>query len=111
MRYARHVTRMGDRKNAYRILVEDPEGKRPLVTTRRTWVNDIKMELEEREKELSGMDWIDLTQDCDQRRTLVNTVMSLRVPKNIGSFLFSWAAGRFSRTQLHGVSNSRFLRK
>jgi hypothetical protein len=44
--------------NAYRILVEDPEGKSPLGTARRTWVNDIKMELEERERE--RMKWYGL---------------------------------------------------
>jgi hypothetical protein len=51
------------------------------------------------------MDWIYLTQDRDQWRVLVNMVMNLRVPKNIGRFLINWATGGFSRwTQLHGVA-------
>jgi hypothetical protein len=68
---------MGE-KNAYRILVGKPEGKRPLGRPRRTWEDDIKMDL--REVGLGGMGWIDLTQDRDQWRVLVNTVMNLRVP-------------------------------
>jgi hypothetical protein len=58
---------------AYRILVEKPEGKRPLGRARRKWVDNIKMDL-------GGMDGIDLVQDRDQWRALVNTVMNLRVP-------------------------------
>jgi hypothetical protein len=54
------------------------EGKRPLGRPRRKWVNNIKMDL--REVGLDGMDWIDLAQDRDRWRTLVNTVMKLRVP-------------------------------
>jgi hypothetical protein len=69
------VTRM---RNAYRILVEKPEGKRPLGRPRRRWVDNIKMDL--REIGWDGMDWIHLAQDRDQWRALVNTVMNLRVP-------------------------------
>jgi hypothetical protein len=51
------------------------------------------------------MGWIDLAQDWDQWRTLVNTVMSLRVPLNVGKLLSSFATGGFlRRAQLHGVS-------
>jgi hypothetical protein len=57
-------------------LVRKPEGKRPLRRTRRRWVDNIKMDL--RETGWGGMDWIDLTQDRDQWRALVNTVMNLR---------------------------------
>jgi hypothetical protein len=69
---------MGEKRNAYRILVEGPEGKRPLGRPRRRWVDNIKMDL--RETGCDGMDWIELAQDRDQWRALVNTVMNLRVP-------------------------------
>jgi hypothetical protein len=73
-----HVARMGERRNAYRILVGKPEGKRSLGRSRCRWVEDIKIDL--REIGWEGMEWIDLTQDRDQWRALVNTVMNLRVP-------------------------------
>jgi hypothetical protein len=60
------------------ILVRKPEGKRPLGRPRRRWVDNIKMDL--REVGWDGMDWIDLAQDRDQWRALVNAVMNLRVP-------------------------------
>jgi hypothetical protein len=59
-------------------LLEKPEGKRPLGRQRRRWVDNIKMGL--REIGWDGMDWIDLSQDRDQWRALVNAVMNLRVP-------------------------------
>jgi hypothetical protein len=59
-------------------LVGKPEGKRPLGRPRRRWVDNIKMEV--REIGMAGMDWIELAQDRDQWRALVNTVMNLRVP-------------------------------
>jgi hypothetical protein len=69
---------MWEKRNHYRILVGNSEGKRPLGRLRRRWVDNIKMDL--REKGWGGMDWIDLAQDRDQWRALVNTVMNLRVP-------------------------------
>jgi hypothetical protein len=63
---------------AYRILVGKPEGKRPLGRPRCMWVDNIKRDL--REIEWGGMDWIDLAQDRDQLRALVNTVMNFLVP-------------------------------
>jgi hypothetical protein len=77
MRWAGHVARKGEKRNAYRILVVKPDGKRPLGRPRRRWVNNIKMDL--RDIEWDGMDWIDLAQDRDQWRALVNTVMNLQV--------------------------------
>jgi hypothetical protein len=64
------------KRNAYGILVGKPEEKRPLG--RRRWVDNIKTDL--REIGWDSMDWIDLVQDRDQCRALVNTVMNLRVP-------------------------------
>jgi hypothetical protein len=64
MRWAGHVARMGEKRNAYRILVGMPESKRPLGIPRRRWVDNIKMDL--REIEWDGMNWIDLPQDRDR---------------------------------------------
>jgi hypothetical protein len=69
---------MNYRRNAYRILVGKPEGKRPLGRPRRRWVDKIKMDL--REVGWDGMDWIDVAQDRDRWKALVNAVMNLRVP-------------------------------
>jgi hypothetical protein len=69
---------MGKTRNANRILVGHPEGKRPLEKPRRRRVDNIEMDL--REIGWDGMDWIYLAQDRDQWRALVNTVMKLRVP-------------------------------
>jgi hypothetical protein len=66
------------KRNAYKILVGKPEGKRPLGRPRRRWVDNINMHL--REIRWCGMDWIDLVQDRDQWGDLVNTIMNLRVP-------------------------------
>jgi hypothetical protein len=68
---------MGTKRNAYRILVGNPEGKSPLGRPRRRWVGNIKIDL--RQPGWYGIDWIDLAQDRDQCRILVNTVMHLRV--------------------------------
>jgi hypothetical protein len=76
--WAGHIARTGEKRNAYRILVGEPEGKRPLVRLRRRLVDNIKMDL--REIGWDGVDWIDMAQDWDQWRTLVNTVLNLRVP-------------------------------
>jgi hypothetical protein len=64
MRWAGHVARMGKTRNAYRILVGKPEGKRLLGRPRRRWVDNIRIDL--REIGWDGMDWIDLAQDRDQ---------------------------------------------
>jgi hypothetical protein len=78
MRWAGHVARIGAKNNTYRILVGMPEGKRPIGRPRRRWVDSNKMDL--RERGWDGMDWIDLAQDRDQWRALVNTGMNLRLP-------------------------------
>jgi hypothetical protein len=78
MRCAGHVARTGKKRNAYRLLVGKPEGKRPLGRPRRRWVDNIKMNL--LEIGWGGVDWIGLAQDRDKWRALVNAVMNLRVP-------------------------------
>jgi hypothetical protein len=74
----RSCSRHGAKRNMCRILVGKPKGKRPLGRLRRSWVDNIKMTL--REIGWRGMDWIDLVQDRDQWKALVNTVMNLRIP-------------------------------
>jgi hypothetical protein len=89
-----------EKRNTYRISAGKTEGERALGRPRRRSMGNIKMDL--REIGWDGGDWIDLAQDMDQWRALVNTVMNLRVPENGGKFLSSSTIGGFSRrTQLH----------
>ena len=74
MRWAGHVARMGERRGVYRVLVRKPEGKRPLGRPRHRWEDNIKMGLQE--VRCGGMDWIELAQDRDSCRALVNAVMN-----------------------------------
>jgi hypothetical protein len=76
-KWAGHVARMGEMRNAYNILVGKPEGKRPLGRPRCRWEDNI-MDLKERRWE--DVDWMILCQDRDKWRALVNTVMNLRFP-------------------------------
>ncbi|KAJ4436544.1 hypothetical protein ANN_16575 [Periplaneta americana] len=76
LRWPGHVARMGESRNAYRVLVGRPEGKRPLGRPRRRWEDNIKMEL--REVGYDGRDWINLAQDRDQWRAYVRAAMNLR---------------------------------
>jgi hypothetical protein len=69
---------MGEKRNAYRVLVAKPERKRLLRRQRRRWVDSVKIDLGEIGWDV--MNWIDLAQDRDQWRALVNTVMNLWVP-------------------------------
>jgi hypothetical protein len=78
LRWAGHVARMGERRGAYRALVGEPEGRRPLGRPRSRWENNIKMDL--REVRWGSMDWINLAHDRDRWWALVSTVMNLRVP-------------------------------
>ena len=78
MRWAGHVTRMGEERGAYRVLVGKPEGKRTLGRRRRRWVDNIRMDLQE--VGCGYVDWIRLAQNRDRWRRLVSAVMNLRVP-------------------------------
>jgi hypothetical protein len=77
MRWAGHVERIGEERNVYKVLVEKPEGRRPLGRPRRRWEDGIRMDL--REIGLGGVDWIRLAQDRDRWRAVVSAVMNLRV--------------------------------
>ena len=69
----------------YRVLVGKPEGKSRLGRPRRTWEDNIKMDLQE--VGCGGMSWIELAQDMDKWRTRVNVVMNLQVPLNLYLYL------------------------
>ena len=78
MSWAEHVARMAQRRGVYRILVGRPEGRRPLGRPRRRWEDNIKMDLQ-------GVgwgfgDWIELAQNRDRWRALLNAVVNLRGP-------------------------------
>jgi hypothetical protein len=72
---------MGERRGLYRVLVGKPEGKRPLGRPTRRWKDDIKMDL--RELGCGGMGWIELAQDRDRWRALVNAVMNFHKMRGI----------------------------
>jgi hypothetical protein len=88
MKFAGHVARMGEKRNAYRTLVGNPGGKRPLVRPRHRWVDNIKIDL--REVGWDGMDWIDLAQDMDQWTALVNEPSGSIKHWEILEWLHSW---------------------
>ena len=72
------MARMGEGRGVHRVLVGKPEGKRPLGRPRRRWEDNIKMGLQEVGGD--GGYWMELAQDRDRWRALVNAVMNLRVP-------------------------------
>jgi len=78
MRWAGHVARMGEGRGVYRVLVEKPEGSRPLGRPRSRWEDNITMDFQE--MGCGGVDWMKLAQDRDRWRALVSAVMNLRVP-------------------------------
>jgi hypothetical protein len=78
MKWARHVARMGEKRNAYRLLVGKPEGRRLLGIPRRRWLDNIRMDLVD--VGWGDENWIGLAQDKDRWRALVNLVVNLRVP-------------------------------
>jgi len=78
MRWAGHVARTVEERGVYRILLENPEGKRQLGRPRRKWVENIRMDLQE--VGCGYNDWIGLAQDRDRWRTLVSAVTNIRFP-------------------------------
>ena len=85
MRLAGHLARIRQRRGVYRVLVGKLVGKRPLGKLRCRWEDNIKMDLQV--MGCGGTDWMNLAQDRDGWRALVNVVMSLLVPQNAGNFL------------------------
>jgi hypothetical protein len=83
---------MGENRNAFRLLVGRPEGKRPLGRPRRRWVDTIWMSLGELGLGGGGIDCIGLAQDRDRWRALLNAVMNLRVSQmlEIIEWLHKW---------------------
>jgi hypothetical protein len=69
---------MGERRGGYRVLVGKPECERSIWRPRHRWEDNIKMDLQE--MGCGGMDWIELAQDRDRWRALMNAAMNLRVP-------------------------------
>jgi hypothetical protein len=77
MRWTGHVARMAKKRNSYRVLVEKPEGMKPLGKPSCRWEDNVKVDF----KKIGWgvMDWIDLAQDMDQWMALMNTILNLRL--------------------------------
>ena len=99
------MARMGEGRGVHRVLVGKPEGKRSLGRPRRRWEDNIKMDIREMR---GGGDWMQLAQDRDRWRALVNTMMNFRVPESAGNFLTSCRTSQLiKKALLHGVSKFR----
>jgi hypothetical protein len=94
MRLAGHVAQMRVKRNAYGLLAEKPEGKRPLGRPRRRWVYNIRMDL--LELGWGDIDRTGLARDRNRWRAIVNSVLKLRVPLNAGKLLSGYATGDLS---------------
>jgi hypothetical protein len=94
---------MGEKRNAYRLLVGKPEGQRPLGRPRRRWVDNDRMDL--REVGWGVVDWIGLAQDRNKWRALVNSVLNLQDPCNVKKLWSCLRTGGLSSgVQLQRVS-------
>ena len=80
-----HVARIGEKRGLYRALVAKPVGKRLLGRSKSRWEDNIKMDLQE--VGCRDMVWIEVAQGRDRLRVLVNAIMDLQVPQNVGNFL------------------------
>ena len=78
LRWAGQVARMDQSRNAHRVFMGKPKGKRPLGRPRRRWEDNIKMDL--REMVCDPGDWIDIAEDRDQWRAYVRAIMNFQVP-------------------------------
>jgi hypothetical protein len=87
MRWAGNVARLGEKRNACKILVGKPVGKTPLKRPRHRWESNITMDL--REIRCGGMDWIHLAQYRDQWRALLSKVTNFQVAHDVAKFLSS----------------------
>ena len=77
MRWAGHMARMEEGRGVHKVLVEKPEGKRPLGRPRRRWEDNIKMDLQKVGRGYG--DWMELARDRERGWTLVSTAMNFRV--------------------------------
>jgi hypothetical protein len=103
MRWAGYVARMGEKRNAYRLLVGKPEWKIPLGRPRCRWVDNVRMDLGE--VGWGDVDWIGLVKDRNRWRAHVNSVLNIRVPWNAGKLSSGLtSSGLLSSAQLHRVS-------
>jgi hypothetical protein len=80
MRWAGNVARMGEKRNAYKLLVGKPEERRPLGGPRRRWLDNTRIRMDLVEVGWGDVDCIGLAQDRDRWRALVNLVLNFRVP-------------------------------
>jgi hypothetical protein len=101
-----HVARTGKGREVYWVLVGKSEERRPLGRPRRRWEDNIKMDLQE--VGCGGMDWIELAQDMDKWRALVNSIMNFRVATNAGHFLTSCKPVSFTRRTLPHVVSIKY---
>jgi hypothetical protein len=79
LKWARRVARTGEKRNVYKVLMRKSEVKRPLERPRRRWEDGIRIDVKEIGWGWGGMEWIQLAQERDRWRALVNTVINLRV--------------------------------
>ena len=78
LRWAGHVARMEEGRSAFKIVTDKPAGKRPLGRPRRRWEDNIRMDIVE--MGINAGNWVDLAQDRNYWRALVNAALNLRVP-------------------------------